>query len=137
MRPLRQSEIAGLLADDIVAHLATLDAAGYPHVTPLWFLWDGAAFRLTSRTTRPHVRRIRANPRVGLVVDHELGRRGDQRPNRQIRVVGDAQLADDADGQWTARIREKYLRADAGLGPYGDRVLITVSPTLFVPLASV
>jgi nitroimidazol reductase NimA-like FMN-containing flavoprotein (pyridoxamine 5'-phosphate oxidase superfamily) len=38
-RPLREEEIAGLLARDVVARVATIDADGYPHVTPLWFLW--------------------------------------------------------------------------------------------------
>ncbi|MFC9892342.1 pyridoxamine 5'-phosphate oxidase family protein [Nocardia sp. NPDC127579] len=134
MRPLRQAEIAGLLADDAVAHLATLDPAGYPHITPIWFLWDGSAFRLTSRPGRPHVRRIHANPRVGLVVDRELDRRGGRRPNRQIRILGDAELATDHNGQWTARIREKYLRVDADPPPV-DRTLITISPTVFLALA--
>ncbi|GAB2670260.1 pyridoxamine 5'-phosphate oxidase family protein [Nocardia goodfellowii] len=139
MRQLRQAEIAGLLADDTVAYLATIDAAGYPHVTPIWFLWDGSAFRLTSFADRPHVRRIRLNSRVGVVVDHELGLRADgQRPNRQIRIIGDAELTDDRQGRWTARIREKYLRADADLIPTDDdRILITITPTRTWAVASV
>ncbi|WP_194817439.1 pyridoxamine 5'-phosphate oxidase family protein [Nocardia sp. XZ_19_385] len=138
MRPLRQAEIAGLLADDTIAHLATIDPSGYPHVTPIWFLWDGSAFRLTSLADRPHVRRIRMNSRVGVVVDRELGLRADgQRPNRQIRIIGDAELTEDRHGQWTARIREKYLRASADLIPNDDdRILITVTPTRFLALAS-
>ncbi|MGD0700506.1 MAG: pyridoxamine 5'-phosphate oxidase family protein [Trebonia sp.] len=39
VRPLSDEEIAGLLARDVVARVATIDACGYPHVTPLWFLW--------------------------------------------------------------------------------------------------
>ncbi|MEU8896937.1 pyridoxamine 5'-phosphate oxidase family protein [Nocardia sp. NPDC048505] len=138
MRSLRQAEIAGLLADDTIAHLATLDPAGYPHVTPIWFLWDGAAFRLTSHATRPHVRRIRENPRVGLVIDRELGLRADgQRPNRQLRVIGDAALADDDAGLWTARIHEKYLRDRFEHRTRDGRALITITPALTWAVASV
>ncbi|MFE7800845.1 pyridoxamine 5'-phosphate oxidase family protein [Nocardia sp. NPDC057440] len=142
MRALRQAEIAGLLANDIVAHLATVDPSGYPHVTPIWFLWDDGAFRLTSYAGRPHLRRIRSNPRVGLVIDREAGLRADgQRPNRQVRVIGDAVLAADRDGIWTARIREKYLDGGTASGmterdSARDRILITVTPSLFIAVAS-
>ncbi|MGW4773044.1 pyridoxamine 5'-phosphate oxidase family protein [Nocardia sp. NPDC004278] len=135
MRPLRPAEIAGLLASDIVAHLATIDAAGYPHVTPIWFLWDRHAFRLTSWAGRPHLRRIRTNPRVGLVIDREVGARADgQRPNRQVRIIGDAELTIDPDGVWTQRIWEKY----GGSLDQQDRarVLITITPDQFVAIAS-
>jgi nitroimidazol reductase NimA-like FMN-containing flavoprotein (pyridoxamine 5'-phosphate oxidase superfamily) len=36
VRPLTEEEIDGLLARDVVARVATIDASGYPHVTPLW-----------------------------------------------------------------------------------------------------
>lgn len=38
MRRLDAAEIEELLSRDLVAHLATVDADGYPHVVPLWFL---------------------------------------------------------------------------------------------------
>jgi nitroimidazol reductase NimA-like FMN-containing flavoprotein (pyridoxamine 5'-phosphate oxidase superfamily) len=94
MRKLREDEIVELLARDVVAHLATVDSAGYPHVTPIWFLWSDRAFHLTSFIGRPHLDRIRSNPRVGLVVDIEDALRPDgERPNQQIRVLGDATVA--------------------------------------------
>jgi nitroimidazol reductase NimA-like FMN-containing flavoprotein (pyridoxamine 5'-phosphate oxidase superfamily) len=108
-RPLSQAEIDELLHGDHVARLATIDSAGYPHVTPLWFLWAQEALHLASDTGRPHLARIAANPRVGLVVDTEDPEREDgERPNRQIRVVGNAELLRDTDGAWTKRIWVKY-----------------------------
>jgi nitroimidazol reductase NimA-like FMN-containing flavoprotein (pyridoxamine 5'-phosphate oxidase superfamily) len=47
-RRLSDEEIEALLALDIPARLATIDPHGFPHVTPLWFVWDDAAFHLTS-----------------------------------------------------------------------------------------
>ena len=62
-------------------------------MTPLWFLWIDGAFYMTSIADRPHLRRIAGNPRVGVLVDTEDSERDDgQRPNRQARAIGDAEL---------------------------------------------
>jgi nitroimidazol reductase NimA-like FMN-containing flavoprotein (pyridoxamine 5'-phosphate oxidase superfamily) len=83
-RLLTDEETASLLASDAVARLAAIDASGYPHVTPLWFRWADGAFHLASDAGRPHLARLRANPRAGLVIDAEAAQRPDaQRPNRQ------------------------------------------------------
>lgn len=136
MRKLREDEIADLLASDVVAHLATVDSAGYPHVTPIWFLWSDGAFHLTSFIDRPHLDRIRCNPRVGLVVEIEDALRPDgERPNQQIRVIGDATVSVDPDGEWTRRIRRKYIGEP--VAPERERALITVVPKVFHAVASV
>jgi nitroimidazol reductase NimA-like FMN-containing flavoprotein (pyridoxamine 5'-phosphate oxidase superfamily) len=70
-RQLGADEVEQLLACDIPAHLATLDAEGFPHVTPLWFVWTGGAFYMTSIADRPHLRRVEDDPRVGIGVDVE------------------------------------------------------------------
>jgi coenzyme F420-0:L-glutamate ligase/coenzyme F420-1:gamma-L-glutamate ligase len=60
-----------------VAHLATADAAGQPHVIPICFVFDGANFyspidekpkRVTASKLK-RLRNIRENPRVALVID--------------------------------------------------------------------
>lgn len=143
-RPLSDTETADLLASDTVARLATIDASGYPDVTPLWFLWADGAFHLASDAGRPHLTRIRANPRVGLVIDVEAGQRPDgQRPNKQIRAVGNATLAPDTGAIWTRRIWDKYIDGptarnalDERLGDR-QRVLIRVAPIRMIAVASV
>jgi PPOX class probable F420-dependent enzyme len=143
-RPLNNEETADLLASDTVARLATIDADGYPHVTPLWFLWADGAFRFTSDSGRPHLRRMRVNPRVGLVIDVEAEQRPDgQRPNKQLRATGDATLSPDTEAVWTRRIWAKYITgsaamraAEAGLGNR-QRVLIRIVPRRIVAVASV
>lgn len=136
MRALTDHEVVELLAGDAVARLATIDVAGYPHITPIWFLWDDGAFYLTSFPDRPHLDRIRANSRVGLVIDTEDELRADgQRPNRQVRVTGDATVAVDADGEWTRRIRVKYT--GSGSAPDSERALITLIPKRIHAVASV
>jgi len=143
VRPLGEEEIAVLLARDVVARVATIDADGYPHVTPLWFLWDGGAFHLASDAGRPHLARLRANPRAGLVIDVEGEQRPDgERPNQQVRAVGNAVLIPDAGGAWTARIWAKYLHGSAAAGPAErlggrQRMLIRIVPSRLTAVASV
>lgn len=80
-------EIDALLAAAVPARLATIDSGGFPHVTPLWFIWTDGAFYLTSISDRPHLRRLAANPRAGICVDIEEAERDDgQHPNRQVRA---------------------------------------------------
>lgn len=141
-RQLTIAEIAALLQGDLVARLATIDSDGYPHVTPIWFVWRDGSFFLTSHSTRPHVRRCTQNPRVGLGIDVEQPLRADgERPNQQVRVVGEATVTDDHDRQWTNLIRRRYTGADSA-GPVCDvgaaaRSVIQVRPSGMVAVASV
>ena len=143
-RPLSHQETAELLSSDAVARLATIDADGYPHVTPLWFLWADGAFHLASDSGRPHLARLQANPRAGLVIDAEAPQRPDgQRPNKQVRAVGNATLTPDTAAIWTRRIWDKYINgttarqaAEHRLGNR-QRVLITITPARIIAVASV
>jgi hypothetical protein len=143
-RRLNDEETADLLARDTVARLATIDASGYPHVTPLWFIWADGAFYLTSDSGRPHLARLRDNPRTGLVIDVEVEERPDgQRPNKQIRAVGDAMLSPGTGAAWTRRIWDKYIDGPAARNAaetrLGDRqrALIKIAPTRIIAVASV
>ena len=60
-----------------LAHLATADASGQPHVIPICFVFDGKNFyspidekpkRVTASKLK-RLRNIRENPRVALVID--------------------------------------------------------------------
>jgi len=61
-----------------IAHLATADENGQPHVIPICFAFDGKCFyspidekpKRTDPLKLKRLRNIRANPRVSLVVDH-------------------------------------------------------------------
>jgi nitroimidazol reductase NimA-like FMN-containing flavoprotein (pyridoxamine 5'-phosphate oxidase superfamily) len=109
VRQMEAGEVSALLELDTVAHLATLDDDGFPHVTPIWFIWHDGAFYFASDTNRPHVARLRRDARAGVVVDIEAARRSDgERPNQHVRAVGRAVAEPDVEGRWTARIWEKY-----------------------------
>lgn len=143
LRRLTERETSDLLSSEVLGRLATLDRAGYPHVTPIWFHWDGEAVRMTSLEDKPHVCRLRNDARAGFVVDIEGEERGDgQRPNRQVRITGDAVLVSDEGGDWTRLITLKYLvglsaeaRAEARAAQ--SRVVIELRPATIVGVASV
>jgi PPOX class probable F420-dependent enzyme len=90
-------EIAGFIRAARVAHLATADAKGQPHVIPICFVFDGKYFyspidqkpkrvapRKLKRTTN-----IRENPNVSLVIDRY---EEDWRKLAYILVFGKAQI---------------------------------------------
>ncbi len=103
---------------------------------------DGA-FHMTSIADRPHLRRLSMNPRAGLCVDVEAPERDDgQRPNRQVRGIGDAELFPDRHCTWTNRITEKYVRGSAAAATAiararDERIVIRLRPVRLVAVASV
>ncbi|MFC9472689.1 pyridoxamine 5'-phosphate oxidase family protein [Nocardia sp. NPDC056952] len=143
MRRLEVPEIGELLGLDAVAHLSTIDSQGYPHVTPIWFLWEDGRFYLTSYPGRPHLGRIMRNPKVGLVIDVEDDLRADgERPNKQVRLVGDATVSVDPDEIWTRRIRAKYIDNTVAPGAVGyaaarERMVVAITPRKITAVASI
>lgn len=142
-RRLDGRELATLLALDLPAHLATLDRAGFAHVTPLWFFWEDGAFFMTSIADRPHLGRLSRNPHAGLGIDVEEPERADgQRPNRQVRAIGRTELYSDHGAEWTGRITAKYVRGQAAaeriaVRAADERVVICLRPKRLVAVASV
>jgi PPOX class probable F420-dependent enzyme len=67
-----------LLRSARVAHLATADARGQPHVIPICFVFDGNYFyspidekpKRTAPQKLKRLRNIAANPQVAIVIDH-------------------------------------------------------------------
>ena len=142
-RSLSDPELATLLALDVPGRLGTLDKEGYPHITPIWFAWERGAFYMTSLPEKAHVRRLGRDPRASFCVDVEDDERDDgERPNRSVRAVGPAELFDDVDGAWTARITEKYLSgpglaARLAARTAQERVVIRLQPVRLFGLSSV
>jgi PPOX class probable F420-dependent enzyme len=83
---MRQKAIVGaqhaaplrLIRSARVAHLATADAHGQPHVIPICFVFDGKDFyspidekpKRTAARKLKRLKNIRENPQVALVIDH-------------------------------------------------------------------
>lgn len=142
-RSLSDTQLDALLALDVPGRLGTLDKEGYPHITPIWFVWERGAFYMTSLPEKAHVRRLGRDPRASFCVDVEDAERADgERPNRSVRAVGPAELFDDVDGAWTRRITEKYLSGPGSATKLAsrtaqERVVIRLQPVRLFGLSSV
>jgi nitroimidazol reductase NimA-like FMN-containing flavoprotein (pyridoxamine 5'-phosphate oxidase superfamily) len=68
-------EIDEFLTVQRTARVATTNGDG-PHVTPLWFIWDGGALWLYSITKSRRWADLRHDPRVAVLVD-EVPRGGE------------------------------------------------------------
>ena len=54
------------LRTEVVLWLTTVRPDGQPQSSPVWFLWDGAAFLMYSMPSAGKVGNVRANPRVSV-----------------------------------------------------------------------
>jgi PPOX class probable F420-dependent enzyme len=117
-----------------VAHLATADAHGQPHVIPICFVFDGANFyspidekpkRIAPQKLK-RLKNIRENPQVSLVVDHYDE---DWRKLGYILVIGKARvlLSGDKHRKAVNLLRRKYPQYR--LMAIDQRPLIVIRPT--------
>ena len=111
LRKRKDAHAAQRLRDELIVWLTTVSRQGQPRSSPVWFWWDGDAFRLFSQPRKPKLRNISANPRVSLHL--EGGREGDDIVvfEGQARIVSDGEPATSLPAYV-----EKYQRLIGGYG---------------------
>jgi hypothetical protein len=62
------AEVDAFLAEERTCRVATSSATG-PHLTPLWFVWDGKALWISSLVKSQRWADIARDPRVAILVD--------------------------------------------------------------------
>ncbi|MCX4740498.1 MULTISPECIES: pyridoxamine 5'-phosphate oxidase family protein [Streptomyces] len=62
-------ELDAFLTTQRTCRVATVSAEGAPHVSALWYLWDGSALWLYSVVRSKRWTQLRRDPRVAIVVD--------------------------------------------------------------------
>jgi len=99
-----------LLQGTRTAKIATVSAAGRPHVVPVWFTLDDRdlVFSTTSRSVK--ARNLIREPRVAIAVDDEAP------PFAFVSITGRAEFTERPDDflEWTTRIAGRYVGADRG-----------------------
>ncbi|HVS14051.1 MAG TPA: PPOX class F420-dependent oxidoreductase [Thermoanaerobaculia bacterium] len=106
-----------VLAQRRIASLATIRPDGTPHVTAVWFLFDGDGFLIATSSTSVKAKNVRENPRIAVMVD--------VRQDGQGLGICASGVADIVEGETAreavARVHEKYLTddglADPDVGP--------------------
>lgn len=66
MRGLTADEITEFLAGPVVARVATVDADGFPYITPVWQEWDGESMYVVPREKTVFVKHLLHNPKVAV-----------------------------------------------------------------------
>jgi PPOX class probable F420-dependent enzyme len=62
-------EVDGYLRSERTCRAGTVGADGAPHVSPLWFVWDGSALWLNSVVKSQRWTNVMRDPRVSITVD--------------------------------------------------------------------
>ena len=70
---LTQAEIDEYLNRRIMARMATHRADGYPHLTPIWFVWENGKFLHTLGAGRVHLANLARDPRMSSASSRVIG----------------------------------------------------------------
>jgi hypothetical protein len=92
---MTQDELDAFLGEERMCRLGSVDATGAPHVSPLWFVWDGSALWLHSIVKSQRWVNLMRDPRVSIAVDGGVAYgelRGAELLGR-VAVVGDVPRA--------------------------------------------
>lgn len=113
-----------------VASLATIDDAGLPQVTAVWFLLDDGELKLSLNTARAKAKNLRKRPACSLML-LDL-----QNPYRYLEVRGHAKIEPDDDYVFAAKVGAKYGGVDLRVHdqPGESRVVVTIEPVKVNPV---
>lgn len=102
------SEVVDFLRGPHIAALATVRADGRPHVTPVWYEYDGAEFVVSTFRSSQKLRNVSRRGFASLCIySQEL-------PYRQVIVEGTARVGGPLDNVWRQRVATRYLGEAAG-----------------------
>jgi hypothetical protein len=69
------AELDAFLSEERVCRVATQSSSGAPHVSPLWFVWDGTSLWIYSIVKSQRWTDLARDPRAAVVIDagHDFG----------------------------------------------------------------
>ena len=100
---MRPDELRDFLSKPFLMNIATITPEGYPHVTPVWFDYDGEIFLVTTTDKRKKARNLSRLPRAGFSIAE---------PNLPYKAVvgyGDVTIEDDPERNVLKKLVHKYL----------------------------
>jgi nitroimidazol reductase NimA-like FMN-containing flavoprotein (pyridoxamine 5'-phosphate oxidase superfamily) len=124
-------EMENFLRKRLIAKLSTKGRDGFPHVVPIWFLYDKGEILMCTNGQTVKIKNIKEDKNVCILIDTAK----DGLKIRGILIKGPAEILEDLDARKTnQRIHLKYMGrkglADSKVSDYlsGDDVTITVKP---------
>ena len=121
---LSEAERDAFLIEKRIGRLASQRDDGWPHVTPIWYVWEGGKFVLTLGKSRRHLRNIARDPHVTLCVDEDPRMTDLTKSPRAVVCYGLGKLVEDEEvvRKMTTKVELRYLPAEAR-GPELDELL--------------
>ena len=92
---LTEEEREEFLSRKLVARLATQREDGWPHVTPIWYVWEGGRFHLSLGNSRKHLANLRRDPHATMCVDIDPRVEDPTKTPRSVVGFGLAELVED------------------------------------------
>jgi nitroimidazol reductase NimA-like FMN-containing flavoprotein (pyridoxamine 5'-phosphate oxidase superfamily) len=77
-------EVDAFLREPHIGRLATVREDGFPHLTPVWPMWDGKLLSFALGENRIHIRNLKRDPRATVLIDE------DWRPREKVYSAGAA-----------------------------------------------
>ena len=110
---LTPEEREEFLSRKLVARMATQRGDGWPHVTPIWYVWEGGRFLLSLGNSRRHLANLRRDPHVTMCVDIDPRVDDPTKTPRSVVCFGLAELIDEGPlvREVTEKMEMRYLGA--------------------------
>jgi hypothetical protein len=86
--------------------IATITPGGFPHTTPVWYLWDGEHFLISTTRTRKKARNLAKNPNAGFSIAPE------ELSYKAVVGYGTVEMEPDAGGDLVRQLCFRYLPED-------------------------
>lgn len=110
---LGQDWVKELLARPLLARLGTANPrTAQPHVTPVWFEWDGECLYISAFTSTRKVKEANHNHRISVLIDVD-------KPTRAVLLEGEAEILSDPEDVgvrsvsiYTRYVGEKDVKGD-------------------------
>jgi PPOX class probable F420-dependent enzyme len=68
---MTKAEVDAFLREPHIGRLATVREDGYPHMTPIWPVWDGKVISFALGEHRVHIQNLRRDPRATVIIDED------------------------------------------------------------------
>ena len=129
---MTDAERDAFLAEQRTCRVATIGPDG-PHATPLWYLWDGTHFWITSLVRSQRWTDLQRDPRIGIVVDagEDYGELRGVELSGTAEVVGEVPRTGEPDDELAA-VEPAFARKNFGLDEMfhdGRHAWLRVTPT--------
>lgn len=127
---MTKQEMTKFLASPHLARIATAKKSK-PHSTPVWYLYDGTNFFVSTGTNTRTARNVRQNPHISLVIDETEG----MFRHRCVIVEGNAQVSRELHPMKTREIYARYLGKKGLDHPFaqdllkGDQFVLKITPS--------